>query len=159
MRGDTARGAGCDRRDRDRNGDRGCAYFAAHADAWMEHGVHQYSAGGGAGDGAPERACEAEDSVGARDDPDFEDRQSAVCAGADGGAEALLLQCDDAFFVCAAAVDFFDRAADLSGFQAYEYSGVLGGDFCVCAAASGAVVFDQLADTGAASALVLERDL
>ena len=54
---------------------------------------------------------------------------------------------------------FLDCAADLSDLRAYEYSGILGGDFGVCAAASGAVEFDELADSGAASALVLERDL
>src|SRR5579883_2434680 len=104
----------------------------------MEHGVCEHPAGRGVGNGATERTCEAEDSLGARYGAGVADGQPTVCAGTDNGAAALLLQCDDALPVCAAAADLSDRTVDLPDAGACEYSRLLGGDSGICAAASGA---------------------
>ncbi len=84
-------------RHRGRDRHRRRAHLAAHADERLEHGLHQYSAGGRAGHGAALSACGPAHSLGARHDSDSAHRQSALCARPDLSAAALLLQRDGHF--------------------------------------------------------------
>ena len=133
------------------------AHQPAHADARLEHGIHQYSAGSRSGDGAVERTCEAAHPLGARHGADSAFGQSSVCAGIEWSATALLLQRDDALSVRAAAADLPDGAADLFDPRTYERAWILGGHLCVCIPALDAFSGDQLAHSGTASTLILER--
>ena len=125
--------AGRGGRHRGGDGDRGRAHIAAHADARMEHGLHQHSAGGRPGHRAAVRACEPAHPLGARHGAGAAHREPAVRARAEAGATALLLQCDVTLPVRSAAADLPDCAADLSDLRTGKHSGLLADDRGLCA--------------------------
>ena len=92
-------------------------------------------------------------------DPDSAHRQSALCAGAEVSAAAVLLQRHVPFSLCGAAADLPYRAVDLSAAEPHQHSRLLGGHSGLRPAPPYAVERDQLAHSGRAPALVLERDL
>ncbi len=127
LRGAAPHGPRRDRRHRRRNRDRRRAHLAAHADERLEHGLHQHSAGGRPGHRAALGARRPAHSLGARHDPDSAHRQSALRAGPEVSAAALLLQRHVPLPVRGAAPHLPHRAADLPAAQPHQRPGLLGG--------------------------------
>ena len=85
------------------NRDGGRAYLAAHADAGMEHRLHQHSAGCWTGNRAIERACATTHPLGAWHGAGAASGEPIMGARPEAGTAIVLLQCDDAFSICTAA--------------------------------------------------------
>ena len=111
------------------NSDGRRAHLAAHAEARIQHRVHQHSTGGRSFHGDFGGSCRPADTLGTRHDSDFSHRQSFVCQRNEIHATPLLPERNDPLPLRGAEAGLSSFSPGLHAAGTHDYPWVLGRNY------------------------------